>query len=48
MKSSANNPMDGYVEEDEFVIGGKEESKVGRSYDIKKRRQYALLNLPTK
>ena len=29
MKSSGHNPMDGYVHVDEFVIGGKEEGKVG-------------------
>jgi transposase-like protein len=38
MKSSENHPMDGNVEVDEFVVGGKEESKVGRSYDVKKKK----------
>jgi len=33
MKSSENNPMDGIVHIDEFVIGGKEEDRPGRSYD---------------
>jgi hypothetical protein len=38
MKSSGNNPMDGIVHVDEFVVGGKEEGKVGRSYDSKKKK----------
>lgn len=38
MKSSENHPMDGQVEVDEFVVGGKEEGKVGRSYDGKKKK----------
>lgn len=38
MKSSENHPMKGDVEVDEFVVGGKEENKVGRSYNIKKKK----------
>ncbi len=33
MKSSENYPMNGRVEVDEFVLGGYEEGKVGRSYN---------------
>ena len=32
MKSSENHPINGRVQVDEFVLGGKEEGKVGRSY----------------
>ncbi|SOS55890.1 transposase (fragment) [Tenacibaculum finnmarkense] len=32
MSSSENFPMDGDVHVDEFVLGGREENKVGRSY----------------
>jgi len=38
MKSSENYPMDGTVHIDEFVIGGKEKGKEGRSYNSKKKR----------
>jgi transposase-like protein len=38
MKSSGNNPIEGIVHVDEFVIGGKEKGKVGRSYDSKKKK----------
>lgn len=38
MKSSEDYPMDGNVEVDEFVVGGKEKGKVGRSYDAKKKK----------
>jgi hypothetical protein len=31
MASSGNNPMDGDVHVDEFVLGGREEGKMGRS-----------------
>ena len=46
MKSSGNNPMDGCVEVDKFVVGGKEESKVGRSYDIKKKKAVCAVEFP--
>lgn len=45
MKSSENNPMDGAVEVDEFVLGGYEEGKVGRSYDAKKKKAVTALQL---
>ncbi len=38
MKSSEKYPMDGEVEVDEFVVGGHEKGKVGRSYDAKKKK----------
>ena len=38
MKSSENHPIEGIVHVDEFVIGGKEKGKVGRSYDSKKKK----------
>ena len=38
MKSSEDYPMKGKVEVDEFVVGGKEKGKVGRSYDAKKKK----------
>ena len=38
MKSSGNHPIKGHVHVDEFVIGGKEKGKVGRSYDSKKKK----------
>ena len=38
MKSSENYPMDENVHKDEFVVGGKEEDKPGRSYDSKKKK----------
>ena len=30
--------MEGEVEVDEFVVGGKEESKVGQSYNVRKKK----------
>ncbi len=45
MKSSENNPMDGKVEVDEFVLGGYEQGKVGRSYDAKKKKAVTALQL---
>jgi len=38
MKSSESYPIKGNVHVDEFVIGGKEKGKVGRSYDSKKKK----------
>lgn len=38
MKSSTGYPMQGNVEVDEFVVGGKEKGKIGRSYDAKKKK----------
>lgn len=45
MKSSENNPMDGIVHIDEFVVGGKEEDKPGRSYDSKKKKSICAVQL---
>ncbi len=45
MKSSGNNPMDGNVHVDEFVIGGKEEGKVGRSYNSRKKKIVCAVQL---
>lgn len=38
IKSSESQPMDGEVHVDEFVVGGKETGKQGRSYDGKKKK----------
>lgn len=38
MKSSEDHPMDGNVEVDEFVVGGHETGKIGRSYHTKKKK----------
>jgi len=38
MRSSENHPMTGRVEVDEFVVGGKENLKPGRSNDVKKKK----------
>ena len=45
MKSSENHPINGRVQVDEFVLGGKEEGKVGRSYDSKKKKIVCALQL---
>jgi hypothetical protein len=45
MKSSGNNPIDGIVHVDEFVVGGHEESKQGRSYDSKKKKSVCAVEL---
>jgi transposase-like protein len=45
MKSSENHPMIDRVEVDEFVVGGEEEGKVGRSYDSKKKKAVTALEL---
>ena len=43
MKPSETNPIDGDVDIDEFVLGGKE--KVGRSYDSKKKKTVCAVQL---
>jgi len=48
MKSSENHPMDGNVHIDEFVIGGKEKGKVGRSYNSKKKKVVTAVELTDK
>ena len=45
MTSSGNNPMDGEVHVDEFVLGGKDEGKTGRSYDSKKKKAVTAVQL---
>lgn len=45
MKSSGTNPIKGKVHIDEFVIGGKEEGMVGRSYDSKKKKVVCAIEL---
>jgi transposase-like protein len=45
MKSSGKNPMEGNVHVDEFVVGGKEQGKVGRSYNVKKKKVVCALEL---
>jgi hypothetical protein len=45
MKSSKSQPMVEQVEVDEFVVGGTEEGKVGRSYDSKKKKAITALEL---
>lgn len=45
MSSSENYPMEGNVHVDEFVIGGKEEGKVGRSYDSNKKKMICAVEL---
>ena len=45
MESSGNNPMTGIVHVDEFVLGGKEKGKVGRSYNAKKKKAITAVEL---
>jgi len=45
MKSSENFPMDGNVHIDEFVVGGKEDDKPGRSYNSKKKKSVCAVEL---
>ncbi len=45
MASSGNNPMYGEVHVDEFVLGGKDEGKTGRSYDSKKKKAVTAVQL---
>ena len=45
MDSSGNNPMDGDVHVDEFVLGGKEKGKTGRSYNSKKKKAITAIQL---
>ena len=48
MKSSENHPMKGTVHIDEFVIGGKEKGKIGRSYNSKKKKIVTAVELTDK
>jgi ISXO2-like transposase domain/Transposase zinc-ribbon domain len=45
MKSSKLHPMRGNVQADEFVLGGKETGKQGRSYDSKKTKVACAVEL---
>jgi phage antirepressor YoqD-like protein len=45
MKSSKQYPMTGNVQVDEFVVGGKETGKQGRSYDSKKTKVVCAVEL---
>ena len=45
MKSSKLYPMQGEVQVDEFVVGGKETGKQGRSYDTKKAKVVCAVEL---
>lgn len=45
MESSGNHPMDGIVHVDEFVLGGREKDKVGRSYNTKKKKAITAVEL---
>ncbi len=45
MKSSGNYPMEGKVQVDEFVYGGKETLKQGRSKDSKKKKLISAVEL---
>ncbi len=45
MESSGNNPMTGIVHVDEFVLGGREKNKVGRSYNAKKKKAITAVEL---
>lgn len=45
MKSSQSFPIDGIVQVDEFVVGGKENNKPGRSYNSKKKKVVCAVEL---
>ena len=45
MKSSENQPITGIVHIDEFVVGGKEDGKPGRSYNAKKKKVVCAVEL---
>jgi len=45
MKSSGTMPMDGNVQVDEFVVGGRENLKQGRSTDTKKKKIVCAVEL---
>ncbi len=45
MKSSENNPMNGKVHVDEFVLGGYEQGKIGRSYNSNKKKVITAVEL---
>ena len=45
MASSGNHPMDGEVHVDEFVVGGKDQGKTGRSYNSRKKKAITAVQL---
>ena len=45
IRPSGNHPMDGQVHVDEFVVGGREDGKPGRSYDSKKKKVVRAVQL---
>ena len=45
MQSSGNHSMQGNVHVDEFVVGGKEKGKVGRSYHAKQKKAICAVEL---
>lgn len=45
MSSSENYPMEGNVNVDEFVFGGREQNKIGRSYSAKKKKAVTAVEL---
>lgn len=45
MESSQDYPMDGNVHVDEFVLGGREKEKIGRSYSAKKKKAITAVEL---
>jgi len=45
MKSSESQPMDGEVYVDEFVVGGRDPGRPGRSYDGRKKKAVCALQL---
>ena len=48
MESSQQQPMKGNIQVDEFVYGGKENLKQGRSYDTKKKKLVVAVELSDK
>lgn len=48
MKSREQYPMDGNVQVDEFTVGGVEEGKQGRSYNTKKKKIVASVEVTKK
>jgi transposase-like protein len=48
MKSSEDFPMKGIVNVDEYVVGGYEEGKPGRSYDSRKKKAVCAVELTGK
>ncbi len=48
MESQGDQPVEGTVHVDEFVFGGKENGKQGRSYDTKKKKVVCAVELDDK